>query len=85
MIQGRVHHGQIELKDGIPESWEGQWVKIEPLTPDDPLPDLDLELRALHEMGPMEFDEKERESIARELAELDRASRDAMRRLGHTR
>ena len=39
MIRARVHKGRVEIQDPIPEEWEGQSVKILPLTPDDPLPD----------------------------------------------
>ena len=41
MIRGRVRQGRVEVDEAIPASWEGQEVKIIPLTPDDALPDLD--------------------------------------------
>lgn len=84
MIQARVQQGRIEPHDPIPDSWEGQWVKIETLTPDDLLPDLDKRLAALHRMGAMEFEAGERDQIARELEEVDRISKDDMNRsAGH--
>jgi hypothetical protein len=36
MIRARVHEGRVEPEDPIPEEWEGQSVKIIPMTPDDP-------------------------------------------------
>jgi hypothetical protein len=72
MIQARIHEGRIEVQDPIPDEWEGQLVKILPMTPDDPLPGLEDWLVALHSMGPMEFEPGERESISGALAELDR-------------
>ena len=78
MIRGRVHQGRVELQDPIPEEWEGQSVKIVPMTPDDPLPDLEERLAALEALGPMEFEPGERELTARLLAEQDRISRAAM-------
>ena len=53
-------------------------VKILPMTPDDPLPDLEERLAALHAMGPMEFEPGERELITGALVELDRLSKAAM-------
>jgi hypothetical protein len=81
MIQARIHEGRVEIQDPIPEEWEGQLVKILPLTPDDPLPDLEERLAALQALGPMEFEPAERELAARLLAEMDRVSRAAMRNL----
>jgi hypothetical protein len=74
VIEAIIHNGQVEVQVPIPESWEGQTVKIVPLTPDDPLPDLDRRLEELHAMGPMEFDEDERRIVERELEELNRQS-----------
>lgn len=68
----------VELQEPVPDEWEGQSVKIVPMTPDDPIPDLEERLAALHALGPMEFDEGERENIERCLAEQDRLSRAAM-------
>ncbi len=79
MIQARIHQGRVEVQDPIPEEWEGQLVKILPMTPDDPLPALEEWLAALHALGPMEFEPAERELIAGALAELDRISKAAMR------
>lgn len=64
MIQARVKHGQLEVQDPLPPAWEGQFVKLVPLTPDDPLPDLDQRIAELHAMGAMEFEPGEREAIA---------------------
>ena len=78
MIQAQIHEGRVVVQDPIPASWEGQIVNIVPLTPDGPLPDLEGRLAALHRMGPVEFEPGEREQIAAELAELNRASAAAM-------
>ena len=59
MIEAIIHNGQIDVQTPIPEAWEGQMVKIVPLTPDDSLPDLDRRLAQLHALGPMEFDPDE--------------------------
>jgi len=77
MIQARVHQGRVEVQEAIPQDWEGQFVKIVPMTPDDPQPDLEKRLAALHALGPMEWEPGEQELIARSLAELDRLSRAA--------
>jgi hypothetical protein len=79
MVQARIHDGRVEVQDPIPKEWEGRLVKILPLTPDDPLPDLDARLAALDALGPMEFDPDEREFIATVLEDVDRLSREAMR------
>jgi hypothetical protein len=81
MIQARIEHGRIELEEPIPEEWEGQRVKILPLTPDDPMPDLEERLAAVAALGPMEFEPGEREAMAQELNEMDRIGRDAMRKI----
>jgi hypothetical protein len=81
MIFGRIQHGQVELSTPLPDSWEGQIVKVEPCTPDDQLPDLDQQLAALHALGPMEYEPGEREQIQQELQALDDLSREQMRRL----
>lgn len=78
MIQARIHHGRVEVQDPIPKEWEGQLVKILPMTPDDPAPALEEGLAALHSLGPMEFEPAERELIASALAELDRVSKAAV-------
>lgn len=75
MIQARIHHGRIEVQDPIPASWEGQLVKILPLTPEDALPDLERRLLSLHHMGPMDLDADERELIGHELERLNQASK----------
>jgi hypothetical protein len=81
MIRARVHKGRVELQDPIPDEWEGQSVKIVPMTPDDPIPDLEERLAALHALGPVEYDPGEREAIAQLLAEQDRISRAAMKEI----
>jgi hypothetical protein len=78
MIQARIQHGRVQVQEPIPPEWEGQMVHISPLRPDEPLSDLEERLTALHALGPMEFESGERESIARALAELDRAGKAAM-------
>jgi hypothetical protein len=79
MIRARIQQGRIEAEEPIPAEWEGQAVKIRALTPDDdPLPDLEKRLAALHAMGPMEFEPGEREIIAKALDEVDRAAKSAM-------
>jgi len=75
MIRARVREGRVVTQDPIPEEWEGQSVKIVPMTPDNPLPDLEERLVALAALGPTEFDPGEREGAARLLADQDRASR----------
>ena len=81
MLQARIHEGRVEVQDPIPKEWEGQLVKILPLTPDDPLPDLEERLAALQALGPMEFEPEERELAGQVLGDLDRLSRDAMRQI----
>ena len=81
MVQARIHHVRIEVQDPIPEEWEGQIVKVLPLNPDDPLPDLEACLASLAALGPMEFEPREREAAAKALKEMDRLSRDAMHKL----
>ena len=78
MIQAQILQGRVEVQDPIPASWEGQTVNIVPLTPEDPLPDLEGRLAALHRMGPVEFEPGEREQMAAKLEELDRVSAAAM-------
>ena len=78
MLHARIHQGRVEVQGPIPVEWEGQMVKILPLTPDDPLPDLEERLAALQALGPMEFEPGERELVGQALGEMDRLSRDAM-------
>jgi hypothetical protein len=68
----------VEAQDPIPREWKGQLVKIMPLTPDDPLPDLEEWLATLHALGPMEFQADERKGIEEALEELDRVSKAAI-------
>jgi hypothetical protein len=65
----------VRVDEAIPAEWEGQRVKITPLSPDDPIPDLEERLAALHALGPMEFEPSEREAIAAGMAELDALSK----------
>ena len=82
MIQARIRNGRVEVDSPIPEEWEGQTVKIVPLTPDDPLPDLEARLAALAALGPMEFTPDERQTTAHALDEMDQIGRDAMDKIG---
>lgn len=79
MIEARVEHGRIEVREPIPLEWEGQLVKVTPMTPDDPLPDLEERMATLHALGAMEFDSDEQHAIVRVLDELDQASLIEMR------
>jgi hypothetical protein len=81
MIRARVRPERVEVQDPIPEQWDGQTVKIVPMTPDDPQPDLEERLAALQALGPAEFEPGERELAADLPAEKDRLSRQAMQRL----
>jgi hypothetical protein len=78
VIRARIQQGRVEVQDPIPEEWEGQLVQLVPLTPEDPLPDLEEWPAALHALGAMEFEPGEREQIAGALQELDRVSKAAM-------
>ena len=64
MIRACVRQGRLEAEDPIPEEWEGQFVKIVPLTPNDPQPDLEERLALLQALGPTEFEPGERETAA---------------------
>ncbi len=81
MIRARIQKGRVEIQDPIPEEWEGQLVTILPMTPEDPLPDLEERLAALQALGPAEFEPGERELADRLLAEQDRLSRAAMQEI----
>jgi len=81
MIQALVHKGRIEVQEAIPKEWEGLLVKIMPLTPEDPLPDLEQRLAALHALGPMEYESGEQEQIENSLRELNRVSLAAMQQI----
>lgn len=85
MVVGRVEHGHIQLASALPAEWEGQAVKIEPCTPDDPLPDLAARLEALHAMGPMEYDPGEKAAIEKALATMNDLSRTQMQNLADER
>ena len=81
MIRARIHDGRLETQDPIPEEWEGQLVKVLPMTPDDPYPDLQERLAVLRSLGPMEFEPGEREALARLLSQQESLSRAAMQAL----
>ncbi len=81
MIQARINHGVVEVQDPIPESWEGQLVKLVPLTPDDPIPNLEELLAEIHALGPTEWEPGEREEIERSLKEMDELSKKQMEKL----
>jgi hypothetical protein len=81
MIRARVREGRVETQDPIPEEWEGQCVKILPMTPDDTQADLEECLAALQALGPTEFEPGERELAERLLAEQNRLSQVAMQEL----
>src|SRR5437870_1088467 len=81
MLQARIHRGRIEVEDPIPKEWEGLAVKILPLTPEDPLPDLEERLAALAALGPMELEKSEREFVDQMMGAMDRLSREAMQRI----
>jgi hypothetical protein len=84
VVHAVIHNGQVAIQEPIPDTWEGQVVKLVPLTPDDPMPDLERRLAELHGPGPMELDPEERERIAAELCELNKISVAAMNRLTET-
>ena len=78
MVQARIRQGRVEVQEPIPAEWEGQLVKIATMTPDDPLPDLEERLTALHALGPMEWHAGVVDAIASAMAELNTASKLAM-------
>ena len=78
MVHAQIKQGRVEVREPIPPEWEGQMVKIMPMTPDDPLPDLEEQLASLHALGPMEFQPGEQEAVANALAHLDDISKAAM-------
>jgi len=80
-LHALIRHGRVESQDPIPREWEGQHVKIVPLTPDDPIPDLEGRLAVLQALGPTEYEPGERDVAAQAMRELDRLSRDAMHNL----
>lgn len=86
MIRARVQNGRLKLLGRIPRSWEGCVVTIQPadeedLTPDDPIPDLEERLAAIHALLPMQWAPGEQEQFELELKEMDRISREKMERL----
>ena len=81
MIQARIERGRVRVDEDIPPEWEGQRVKITPLSPDDPIPDLEERLAALHALGPMQFEPGEQEAIAADMAQLNALSKAAIDRL----
>ena len=81
MLDARIDQGRVVIEGPIPKEWEGQRVKILPLTPDDPTPDLEERLAVLHALGPMDIEPGEGELADQGLAEMNRLSRDAMKTL----
>lgn len=81
MVHAIIQNGHVEVQEPIPEAWEGQNVKIVPLTPDDPMPDLEARLAALHQLGPVELDAEERARMDDELKTLDQISKQALERI----
>ncbi len=81
MVVGRVQQGEILLACSLPAEWEGQSVKIEPCTPDDPMDELEQRLAALHALGPMEYEPGERERNETALAALNELSRTQLQQL----
>ncbi len=51
-LRARISQGNVEIQDPIPREWEGLQVKIVPLTPDEPLADLEERLTFLQALGP---------------------------------
>jgi hypothetical protein len=78
MVQAHIHQGRVEVDDPIPAAWEGRAVKIVPLAPDDPIPDLDQRLAELHALGAMEHLPGEQQAIDQELLKLNRLSQQAL-------
>lgn len=81
MVLAKISQGHIEVQGPIPASWEGQMVRLIPLTPDDLVSDLDERLAALHDLGPMEFEPGERETITQALEQFNRSSKDILNQL----
>jgi hypothetical protein len=81
MIQARIEQGQVVVEEPIPTAWEGRIAKLVPMTPDEPLADLDELIAALHAMGQMDLDPNEREEIASALAGMDKFGKEALNRL----
>ena len=81
MIHARINQGRVEVEEPIPAAWEGHRVKLVPLTPDDPISDLEQQLEALHAMGPMEYEPGEQEQAESLLREMNEISKAAMARL----
>jgi hypothetical protein len=80
MFFATVCKGKLKLDEPIPKSWEGTTVRILPLSPDDPIPDLEQRLEAFHKLGPTKFEPGEREMIEAELRKLDEISKDDVNR-----
>jgi hypothetical protein len=85
MILARVHNGSLEPQEPLPAEWEGQSVKIVPLTPYDPMPDWQDALARLEALGPVELDADERATMEMLLAEQDRLGREEMLDIGKGR
>jgi hypothetical protein len=85
MILARVQNGSLNPQEPIPAEWEGQSVKVIPLTPDDPMPDWQDALARLEALGPVELDPDERAEMEKVLAELDRLGREEMLKIAKGR
>ena len=75
MLRAVIKKGRLEVQHPIPAEWEGRSVNFAVTTPDDPLPDLEARLVALHALGPMEYETGERDAIAAALSELNSFSK----------
>ncbi len=87
MLLATIRDGRIEASGPIPNLWEGMTVQIVPIPPDAPdvdedfTPDeLERRLQVLLDMGPMEYEDGEREEINRALMDMDRLSREQVAR-----
>ena len=87
MLLATILDGRVETNGPIPRRWEGMTVEIVPvssnsigfnedLTPDE----LERRLQVLRELGPMEYEDEEREQIAVALKDVDRVSREQVDR-----
>lgn len=87
MLLATIRDGRIEASGPIPDLWEGMTVQIVPLSLNTPDLDEDLapaelerRLKSLRELGPVEYDDGERELIDDALLEMDRLSREQVAR-----
>jgi hypothetical protein len=75
MLTAHIHHGSVVTDEAVPTEWEGLPVKVLPLSPDDPVGDLEERLAILEKLGPMEWELGEREMVATARAEMNQLSR----------